>query len=99
MVAFFLGDNNLAGPDCEPLPDLWWSATAAYWAYLYSKLAMLQIGAGSLLLLLLLLLLLVLVLVLVLLLVFFWFFWFFFCLLRLCVYDFTNGFPRQTPGF
>lgn len=40
------GDNNPA-PECAPLPDLWWSATAAYWAYLYSKLTMLQIDVTS----------------------------------------------------
>eukprot|EP01043_Picozoa_sp_COSAG02_P010776 COSAG02_NODE_386_length_23297_cov_32.396457_8_plen_372_part_00 len=40
------GDNQPA-PECAPLPDLWWSATAAYWAYLYSKLTMLQIDVAS----------------------------------------------------
>jgi len=40
------GDNNPA-PGCAPLPDLYWSATAAYWAYLFSELAMLEIDVVS----------------------------------------------------
>jgi hypothetical protein len=39
--------DNMPAPGCAALPDLWWSAAAAYWAYLYSELAMLQIDVAS----------------------------------------------------
>ncbi len=38
------GDNKLDPP---PLPDVFWSASGAYWAYLYAKLAKLQIDVAS----------------------------------------------------
>jgi hypothetical protein len=38
------GDNQL---DPAPLPDVFWSAKAAYWAYLFSQLAMLKIDVAS----------------------------------------------------
>lgn len=31
----------------EPIPDMFWSASAAYWAYLYSNLALLQIDVAG----------------------------------------------------
>ena len=38
------GDNQL---DPAPLPDIFWSAKAAYWAYLFSQLALLKIDVAS----------------------------------------------------
>lgn len=38
------GDNTLDSP---PLPDKYWSAKAAYWAYLYAHLAQLKIDVAS----------------------------------------------------